>query len=115
MMVDNQAIIIHRAGHKKGRRHDYNICRYTNNHPVTPYHVVNALDPGYLGIGNDFPEQLSSVPNKKKPSTELSRGKRVQPESPCKENNNRAYYHLQVKKALDNYRGGVQKQVEQAQ
>ncbi len=40
-MVNNQGIIIHKTGHKKGKRHDYDI--YKENHPVTPKQVVNVL------------------------------------------------------------------------
>ena len=32
LMVNNHGYIIHKTGHKKGRRHDYDI--YKNNHPV---------------------------------------------------------------------------------
>ena len=34
--------------------------------------VVNVFDLGYLGIEKDFPEQLSSLPNRKKRNKELS-------------------------------------------
>ena len=34
------------------------------------------FDLGYLGVGKDFPDQKSSLPNKKKPNTELSTGKK---------------------------------------
>ena len=54
--------------HKKGRRHDYDI--YKKNHPVTPKQVVNVFDLGYLGVEKDFPEQLSSIPNRKKRNQE---------------------------------------------
>ena len=63
-MVNNHGIIIHKLGYKKGRRHDYDI--YKENHPVTPKKVVNVVDLGYLGIEKDFPQQLSSTPNRKK-------------------------------------------------
>ena len=59
LMVNNHGNIIHKTGHKKGRRHDYNI--YKKNHPVTPKEVVNVFDLGYLGVEKDFPEQLSSI------------------------------------------------------
>ena len=67
--------------HKKGRRHDYDI--YKKNHPVTPKQVVNVFDLGYLGVEKDFPEQLSSLPNKKKrnQSRVITRRKRVQQKS----------------------------------
>jgi hypothetical protein len=56
-MVNNHGFIIHKTAHKKGRRrHDYDI--YKENHPLTPKQVVNVFDLGYLGVENDFPEQL---------------------------------------------------------
>ena len=64
LMVNNQGLIIHKTGHKKGQRHDYDI--YKKNHPVTPKQVVSVFDLGYLGVEKDFPEQKSSIPNKKK-------------------------------------------------
>jgi hypothetical protein len=66
IMVNNHGIIIHKLGYKKGRRHDYDI--YKENHPVTPKQVVNVVDLGYLGIEKDFPQQLSSIPYRKKRS-----------------------------------------------
>ena len=52
IMVNNHGIIIHKIGHKKGRRHDYDI--YKKNHPITPKEVVNVFDLGYLGVEKDF-------------------------------------------------------------
>jgi hypothetical protein len=70
LMVNNRGIIIHKTNQKRGCRHDYNI--YKNNRAVTPKQVVNVFDLGYLGIENDFPEQLSALPNRKKRNLELS-------------------------------------------
>ena len=39
---------------------------YKKNHPVISKEVVTVVDLGYFGIDNDFPEQLSSLPYKKK-------------------------------------------------
>jgi len=61
--VNNRGFIIHKANHKKGKRHDYDV--YKNNHPVTPNQVVNVIDLGYLGVEKDFPEQLSALPHKR--------------------------------------------------
>ena len=47
LMVNNQGIIIHKTGHKKGKRYDYNI--YKNNHPVILMQVVSVFDLGYRG------------------------------------------------------------------
>ncbi len=69
-MVNNHGYVIHKTNHKRGCRHDYNI--YKNNHPVTPKQVVNVVDLGYLGIEKDFPKQLSSIPQRKKRSLDLS-------------------------------------------
>jgi hypothetical protein len=57
--VNNRGYILHKIGYKKGRRHDYDV--YKKNHPVIPKQVVNVVDLGYLGIENDFPEQLSAI------------------------------------------------------
>lgn len=70
LMVSNQGIIIHKSGHKKGKRHDYDI--YKNNHPAAPKQVVSVFDLGYLGVEKDFPEQISSLPNRKKRRQDLS-------------------------------------------
>jgi hypothetical protein len=68
IMVNNRGYILHKVAHKKGRRHDYDV--YKGNHPVTPKQVVNVVDLGYIGIEKDFPQQLSSIPNRKKRNQE---------------------------------------------
>ena len=70
LMVNNRGFIIHKLDYKKGKRHDYDI--YKENHPLIPKQVVNVVDIGYLGVKKDFPEQLSSLPNRKKRNKELS-------------------------------------------
>ena len=70
LMVNNKGLIIHKTEHKKGKRHDYDI--YKKNHPAAPKQVVSVFDLGYLGVEKDHPEQLSSLPYKKKRSQELS-------------------------------------------
>ena len=111
IMVNNQGVIIHKTGHTRGKRHDYDI--YKKNHPTTPKQVVNVFDLGYLGVEKDFPDQKSSIPNRKKPKRVGSRGKRVQPGSLQKENGDRAH-HLQDEKVQDSERC-FQKQAEKAQ
>ena len=56
--------------YKKGRRHDYDV--YKENHPITPKDVLNVFDLGYLGVEKDFPEQMSSIPIRKKRNRDLS-------------------------------------------
>src|SRR3954452_8007054 len=64
LLVNNQDLIIHKTGYKKGRRHDYDI--YERNRPIISNQVVNVFDLGYLGVEKDFPKQLSSLPYRKK-------------------------------------------------
>jgi len=70
LMVNNHGIIIHKTDHKKGRRHDYDI--YKENHPIIPKQVVSVFDLGYLGVEKDFPQQLSTLPYRKKRNLDLS-------------------------------------------
>ena len=70
LVVNNKGYIVCKLGHKKGRRHDYDV--YKKNHPVTPKDVLNVFDLGYVRVEKDFPEQLSSLPKKKKRNLELS-------------------------------------------
>ena len=98
-MVNNRGFIIHKTNHKKGRRHDYDI--YKENRPATPKQVVNVVDLGYLGIEKDFPEQLSSTPNRKKRNQELSDDhKNYNKKSFQKEDSYRAH-HLSIEKIQD--------------
>ncbi len=63
-MVNNYGYIIHKTKHKKGKRHDYYI--YKKNHSVIPKQIVNVINIGYLSVVNDFSEELSALPYKKK-------------------------------------------------
>jgi DDE superfamily endonuclease len=70
-MVNKDGYILHKALHKKGHRHDYDI--YKENHQAIPKQVVTVVDLGYLdGIEKDFPEQLFALPCKRKRNCELS-------------------------------------------
>ncbi len=69
LTVNKDGYILHKATHKKGRRHDYDV--YKNNHPAIPPQVVNVLDLGYLGVEKNFPEQLSALPSKRKRNQDL--------------------------------------------
>lgn len=74
IMVNNRGFIIHKTRYKKGRRHDYDV--YKENHPITPKDVLNVFDLGYLGVEKDFPEQMSSIPIRKKRQQHLSQEER---------------------------------------
>ena len=64
IMVNNLGFITHKTDHEKGRRYDYNI--YKENRPATPKEILNVINLRYLGVEKDFPQQLSSTPNRKK-------------------------------------------------
>jgi len=64
IMINNRGFILHKTAHKKGHRHDYDV--YKKNRPLTPKQVVNVVDLGYIGIENDYPDQISSLPKRKK-------------------------------------------------
>ena len=72
-MVNNQGIIIHKTGHKKGKRYDYNI--YKNNHPVILMQVVSVFDLGYRGWERlSWPKVILAKQKDEKPRVD-SRGK----------------------------------------
>ena len=77
-MVNNEGLILlHRTGHKSGRKHDYDII-YKHNHPITPVQVENVFDLGYMGVQNDFPTVKSAVlPFRKKKNSILSNEERT--------------------------------------
>ena len=59
-MVNTEGLILHKTGHKSGRKHDYDV--YKHNHPITSQ-VENIADLGYLGIENDLPTVKSVLLN----------------------------------------------------
>ena len=79
LMVNNRGFILHKLGHKKGRKHDYDI--YKNNHPVIPKQVVNVADLGYRHR-NGFPGTIICLTiQKEKKSRSVSRRKKLQQNS----------------------------------
>ena len=71
LMVNTEGLILHKTGHRNGRKYDYDI--YKHNHPtITPSQVDNIVDLGYLGIEKDFPTVKSVLPIRKKKNTLLS-------------------------------------------
>ncbi len=63
--------------------------------------MVNLLDLGYLGVEKDYPEQLSSIPNRKKRNQVIPRRKRIQ-QKPFKKENSDRVYHMPIEKIQDN-------------
>ena len=69
--VNKDGLIVHKAGHARGSRHDYALFKW--RHPRLPGNVSLGLDRGYDGIQNDYPELKSEVPFKRRSP---GRGKR---------------------------------------
>lgn len=69
--VNKDGLIVHKAGHARGSRHDYALFKW--RHPCLPDEVCLGLDRGYDGIQNDYPELRSEVPFKRRSP---GRGKR---------------------------------------
>jgi hypothetical protein len=74
-MVNNEGLILHKTGHKSGRKHDYDI--YKHNHPITPVQVENVFDLGYMGVQNDYHTVKSVLPFRKKMNNDLSKEERT--------------------------------------
>jgi hypothetical protein len=71
LMVNNLGIIIHKTDYKK-KEEDMTIYSiYKKNHPVTTKQILNVFDLGYLGVENDFPKQLSSIPVRRERNLKL--------------------------------------------
>jgi len=68
--TNQKGLITYKTKHKQiGRKHDYKI--YKDNHPKLPNVVTSMYDLGFLGVEDDFPQQLSSLPFKKEKGCEL--------------------------------------------
>jgi hypothetical protein len=74
-MVNNEGLILHKTGHKSGRKHDYDI--YKKNHPITPVQVENVFDLGYMGVQNDYHTVKSVLPFRKKMNNDLSKEEKI--------------------------------------
>ncbi len=71
VLVNKKGLIIHKTGHDKGRKHDYDI--FKKKHPDIPKDVEVGGDSGYQGIKDDFPEIKSRIPRKKQKGKERTK------------------------------------------
>jgi hypothetical protein len=70
--VNQKGLIIYKSKNKQiGKRHDYKI--YKDNYPKLPNDVTSMYDLGFLGVEDDYPEQKSSLPIKKKRNQVLTK------------------------------------------
>jgi hypothetical protein len=74
-MVNNEGLILHKTGHKSGRKHDYDI--YKHNHPITPVQVENVFDLGYMGVQNDYHTVKSVLSFRRKMNNDLSKEEKI--------------------------------------
>ena len=63
LAVNRDGLIIHKTGHVRGRKHDYDL--FKGNHPKLPNGVNGAFDLGYQGVKRDFPELNPMIPFKR--------------------------------------------------
>jgi len=64
IITNRNGLIIHIAGHVRGRKHDYDL--FKDRHPSLPKQVGISADLGYQGIEKDFPSLRVRIPVKKK-------------------------------------------------
>lgn len=101
LMVNTGGLILHKTGHRNGRKHDYDI--YKRNHPVTPSQVDNIVDLGYLGIEKDYPTIKSVLPIRKKKNTLLSNDDvRYNKNHSSKTQDHSRTYHMQDQEVWNN-------------
>ena len=62
--VNKDGLIIHKAKHARGRRHDYDI--FKKSRPRLPPGVEPTLDLGYEGVQKGFPELNAHIPIKRR-------------------------------------------------
>jgi len=64
LTVNGDGLIVHKAPHARGRRHDLAI--YRGSHPSLPKEVEQDFDRGYDGIRDYFPDLKCAVPFKRR-------------------------------------------------
>ena len=78
--VNKDGLIVHKAGHVRGSRHDYALFKW--RHPCLPNDVCLGLDRGYDGIQNDYPKLKCEVPFKRRSPGRGKRGVKTKDLSP---------------------------------
>ena len=78
--VNKDGLIVHKAGHVRGSRHDYSLFKW--RHPYLPNDVCLGLDRGYDGIQNDYPKLKCEVPFKRRSPGRGKRGVKTKDLSP---------------------------------
>ena len=65
LTVNKDGLIVHRANHARGRRHDLDL--YREHHPSLPKEVEQDFDRGgYDGVKNYFPDLKCAIPFKRR-------------------------------------------------
>ena len=100
-MVNDQCVIIHKASHKKGRRHDYDI--HKKSHPATPEQAVSMFDLGCPWSGERLSRTKLIHAKQKETKHRIVSGKKITTKAILKKDGDRAY-HLQDKEMQDSCR-----------
>ncbi len=66
LMVNRDGLILHKAKHERGRKHDYEIFKRQGNNPWVPKGVEKIMDSGFQGVKKDFPDMNARIPKKKR-------------------------------------------------
>jgi hypothetical protein len=87
LTVNGDGLIVHKAPHARGRRHDLTI--YRGNHPSLPKEVEQDFDRGYDGVRNYFPGLKCAVPFKRRGKGRGHRGEKAEDLTPEQKSFNR--------------------------
>jgi hypothetical protein len=87
LTVNSKGLIVHKAGHARGSRHDYAL--FKQHHPRLPKQVKVDVDLGYKGIEEDFPEFNAEIPFKRKSPGRGKRGVKAQELTPDEKSSNK--------------------------
>lgn len=87
LTVNEKGLIVHKAPHARGRRHDLDI--YRQSHPDLPKDVEQDFDRGYDGVKNYFPDLKCAVPFKRRGHGREHRGVKAEDLTPKQKSFNR--------------------------
>jgi hypothetical protein len=87
LTVNGDGLIVHKAPHARGRRHDLAI--YRGSHPSLPKEVEQDFDRGYDGIRDYFPGLKCALPFRKRAKGRGHRGEKAEELTPEQKSFNR--------------------------
>jgi DDE superfamily endonuclease/Helix-turn-helix of DDE superfamily endonuclease len=94
LTVNSGGLIVHKANHARGSRHDYAL--FKQRHPHLPKGVRAGVDLGYDGIQNDFPEMGPMLPFKRRSPGRGHKGEKAKKLTPNQKQFNKALSKARV-------------------